>query len=151
MSQVEASGFNRAAARQWLHDEILQHVSDDVHVSRNEPRDLTDLAIWLGDTTGQVDYPVVGRGLPRQDTFTVLVVCSVIWPGDEAYEAEERCEVLATAVLDAVSGDPHVPLDVIGLIDVSVSSVDGPDVVPAAEGFAAVMTVAVQFNVRITR
>jgi hypothetical protein len=34
---------------------------------------------------------------------------------------------------------------------VTVTAVDGPDVVPAAEGFAALMTVAVQFDVRITR
>lgn len=150
-AQVEARTFNRAEARQWLLDQIVSFVSDDVQVTRNEPRELADLCVWLGDTTGQVSYPVSGRSLPRQDTFTTIVTCSAVWPADDAAEAEQRCETLAAAVLDAISGDPHAPLDVTGLIDVQATSVDGPDVFPAAEGYAAVMVVAVQFDVRITR
>lgn len=148
---IEARSFNRAQARQWLLDQITLHADDVVQVTRNEPRDLTDIAIWLADTTGQITYPVVGRGLPRHDTFTTLVVCSVLVPGDEPHEAEERVEQLAAGVLDAVSEDPHAPLDITGLIDVSVTSCDGPDLVPAVEGFAALMTVAVQFDMRISR
>ncbi len=148
---TEASTFNRSEARRWLVDAITLAASDDVQVTRNEPRDLTDLCIWLGDTTGTVDYPVSGRNLPRQDTFTVIVTCSAIIPGDDPADAEQRCEDLAAAVLEAVSGDPHAPVEVTGLIDVVVTAVDGPDVVPVAEGYAGLMTVAVQFDVRITR
>lgn len=148
---VEARTFGRAEARAWLVDEIRMRASADVAVLRNEPREITDLAIWLGDTTGQITYPVVGRCLPRHDTFTTVVMCEAVWPGDEAAEAEQRCEQLAAVVMDAVSGDPHAPLEVCGLIDITVTAVDGPNPVMAGEGYAAVMTVAVQFDMRITR
>ena len=149
--RVEARAFVRSAARQWLLDEICSHLDATATVTRNEPRELADVSVWLGDTTGQVTYPVVGRGLPRQDTFTTLVICSVIWPADDPGEAEQRVQSLASGVLTAVSGDPHLDVDIDGVIDVTVTSVDGPDVVPAAEGFGAVMALSIQFDVRITR
>lgn len=147
---VEASTFARSACRRWLLDEITAVTPAGV-VTRNEPRDLADEAIWLADTTGTVDYPVSGRNLPRQDTFTVLVVCACTVAGDDPSEAEERVEVLASAVLAAVSGDPHAAVPVTGVIDIRVGAVDGPDPVPTAEGYGAVMTVAVEFDTRIVR
>lgn len=150
----EATGFVRAQCRTALAALIRARIPDEsVLVSRNEPRELLDRNIVLSDVVGNVDYPVSGSNLPRDDAFTVIVSCDAFVPGDDAEAAELAVQTLATAVMAAVAINPvaYDPLD--GLVDgvqtVLVGAVNGPDVVPAAEGFGAVMTVAIDFHTRI--
>lgn len=145
----EANGFVRSTCRQWLLERIRDQAPSAAAVLRNEPREILDQSIYLGDTTGTVDYPVFAPNLPRQDDFTVIVVCEAFYAADDAGEAEARCEALAQAVMDAVSANPQDTLEINGSIDVTISNVDGPDPVPTPEGYGAVMTVAVDFRTRI--
>lgn len=153
MSPREACGFIRAECRAWLVEAIADQL-DGVTVTRNEPRDWPDETVWLADTIGAVDYPAVGASLPRQDDFSVIVVCACTRPGDDPAEAEARAQQLADAVMAAVSPHPQTapPAGGIdGVLDVTVAGVDGPDLAIAPEGYGAVMTVTVEFRTRITR
>jgi hypothetical protein len=150
----EASGFVRAECRQALKDLIEDEVSFGVTVLRNEPREFSDIMIWLSDTIGSVDYPASATNLPRDDVFTIVVVCRAYEPGDEADEAETRVQELANNVMSAVSTDPTVaysPLGglVEGVIQAIVASVDGPDCFPGPEGYEAVMLVSIEIQTRI--
>lgn len=150
---AEAFGFVRRQCRMVLADLIAAELGDGVAVSRNQPREFSDQLVWLADTTGSVNYPAMGNNLPRDDIFTVVVVCQSHMPGDSPDEAEERVESYAAAVMAAVSVAPttYDPLGggVDGLIMVTVANVDGPDSVPAAEGYGAIMAVSVEFHTRI--
>ena len=150
---AEATGFIRHQCRAALVDLIREQITDpDVDVYRNEPREWTDQVVWLADTVGSIDYEVMGANLPRDDRFTVIVVCQAVSPGDDSAQAEERVQGFADSVMAAVSQAPtaYDPVDGMdGVISVTVANVDGPDTTPAPEGYGAVMTVAVEFHTRI--
>lgn len=151
---ADATTFVRAEVRQALVDLITARVADDtVLVARNEPREYLDRNIILGETIGNVDYPAMAPTLPRDDDFTIVIECDAYIPGDDAAAAEVAVQALAAAVMAAVSINPvaYDPLDglVDGVLDVTVGNVDGPNTIPAPEGFGSVMTIAVTVRTRI--
>lgn len=145
---------NRRFIRAECKQRIVELISapDGVEVLRNEPRDWQQNGIFLADTVGTVSYPAQAWGLiPRDDEFSIIVVCVRNEPGDTAEQAEESCQEYGEAVMDAVtSGDGPTLNDLEGVFDATISSVDGPNPFPTAEGYAAVMTVTVDVHTRIT-
>lgn len=125
---------------------------DGIEVLRNEPRAWQQNGIFLADTVGTVSYPAQAAGyIPRDDQFSIIVVCVRNEPGDEPEQAETACQEYGEAVMDAVTSGTGPTLgDLAGVFDATISSVDGPDVAPTAEGYMAVMTVTVDVHTRIT-
>jgi hypothetical protein len=151
---TEATEFIRSASRQRLTELIGAALPGDMECLRNEPREWADDQVWLADTIGNVDYPASAGNVPRDDAFTVVVVCQSAGDGETAASAEAKVESYASAVMAAVTVNPigYSPLGgLVGVLAVTVSAVDGPDVVPSGEGYEAVMTVAVEIQTRIVR
>jgi len=123
---------------------------DGVEVLRNEPKNWMLDQIFLADTVGTVSYPAQARGLiPRDDEFSIVVVCVRNSPGDTAEQAETGCQEYGEAVMAAITEHPTLD-DMAGVFDATISAVDGPDCLPTAEGYGAVMTVTVDVHTRIT-
>jgi len=145
---------NTYIIRDECQERLVELISapDGVEVLDNEPRDWMQDGIFVADTVGTISYPVQAYGLiPRDDEFSIVVVCVARHPADTAREAKARVQSYAQAVMEAVSVGTGPTLgDLPGAFDATISNVDGPDALPAAEGYAAVMTVTVDVHTRIT-
>ena len=145
-----ATRFIRSECKQRIVE--LISANTDADVLRNEPKNWMQNGVFLADTIGTVSYPAQAAGyIPRDDEFSIVVVCVRNEPGDTAEQAEEGCQEYGEAVMAAVTADTGPTLDDLdGVFDATVSNVDGPDCLPTAEGFMAVMTVTIDVHTRIT-
>lgn len=138
-----------------LADLIAASADSSTSVSPYDPgeRNLTGERIWVDTITGAVDYPIVAHHyLPHDDRFTISWIVWVYKTGRGVIPqaVAERCQELMAAINEAVSENAALS-DVDGVIDVTISGVDGPDIAPHAEGWAALATVSVEAHTRITR
>jgi hypothetical protein len=135
--------------------EILGNASG-VPVYRAFPPDVPDELIWLASTMGGLEYNVLGTNLPRDDKFSVVVVCMCFKPGDSPEEAEARVEEIASTVIvelaDNVRLDDETS-DEFSIFDALITSVDGPDAMPGpdGEGWDAFVRLTIDIHLRITR
>lgn len=147
-----ATTFVRAEVRQRLVDLIDAELPDGMKCLRNEPREFEADQVWLADTIGNVDYVAFAAGLiPRDDQFSIIVVCTGSDDGETTSSAEAKVQTYAEAVMTAVTAATGPTLDGLdGVLAATVSAVDGPDTVPAGEGYASAMTVTIDVHTRIT-
>lgn len=135
--------------------EIISEASG-VPVYRAFPPAVPDELIWLASTMGTLEYAVMGTNLPRDDTFTVIVVAMCFKRGNDPSEAEERVEEIASTIIvqlaDNVRLDDEVS-DEFSIFDALITSVDGPDAMPGpdGEGWDAFVRISIDIHLRITR
>lgn len=150
---ADLNNFNRQAVKAALVDNISAQVDATTRVTSYDPgpRDLKNEHIFIDTTTGNVEYPAVAAGLyPHDDRFVLkfFVYVYKVGAGATGDTAATRCEELMNAINTAVHGDIALT-GVDGVIDCTISSVDGPDAFPHLEGWAAIAQVDVDAHLRI--
>lgn len=151
---ADLTTFNRQAVKAALVDNIAAQVDATVKVSTYDPgpRNLSAEHIFVDSTVGNVDYPVVAAGLyPHDDRFAVVFFVHVYKAGrnSDGDVVGTRCEELMNAIDAAIHADIAL-VDVDGVIDATIASVDGPDAFAHQEGWAAIASVTVDIHARIT-
>jgi hypothetical protein len=134
----------------------LLSVATGVPVFRAFPPSVPDELIWLASTTGGLEYLVMGSNLPRDDKFSVVVVCMSFKPGDTPEQAEDRVEQIASAVVITLADNVRLDdefADEFTVFDAVVTSIDGPDAMPGpdGEGWDAFVRLSIDIHLRITR
>ena len=83
-----------------------------IQVTRGRPGDdLKDEAVWIGRAVGRHKPVAIRAGRqPRDETFTVDVVVSVLKAGGTIAAAEDRAHALMDQVEDSVAADPKLGL-----------------------------------------
>lgn len=96
-------------------DALLSILSNDaglagIQVTRGKPGDdIRDEAVWVGRAVGRHEPVTIRAGRqPRDETFTVDVVVSVLVGGGTIADAEDRAHVLMDEVEDAIAQDPSL-------------------------------------------
>jgi hypothetical protein len=149
---ADLTTFNRQAVKSALVDNIAAQLDGTTKVTTYDPgpRNLHREHIFVQATTGNIDNPVVARTLhPHDDRFTINFMVYVYAAGKaDGDVVGNRCEELMNAINIAVYEDITIG-DSDGVIDVTLASVDGPDVFPYSEGWAGIGEVAVEAHVRI--
>lgn len=135
--------------------EILSSATG-IPVYRAFPPDTPDELIWLAATQGGLEYAVMGTNLPRDDKFSVVVVCMSFKPGDTPDEAEARVEEIASTVIIELAENVRLDdeyTDEFSIFDALITAVDGPDAMPGpdGEGWDAFVRISIDIHLRITR
>lgn len=134
----------------------LLSLASGVEVFRSFPPRVPDEVIWFDSTQGGLEYAVMGTNLPRDDKFTVTLMCMSFKPGDTPEQAEERAEEIASTVILTLGDNTRLDDDIsdeFSIFDALVTAVDGPDAQPgpSGEGWDAFVRVSVDIHLRITR
>jgi hypothetical protein len=150
---ADLTTFTRQAVKSALVTNIAAQLDQSTAVTSYDPgpRNLKNEHIFVQAISGSVDYPAVAAGIyPHDDRFTVNFFVYVLKVGRSASgeTAGDRCEELMNAINTAVHQD--INLDGYdGVIDCTLSSVEGPDVFPHQEGWAGIAEIDVDVHSRI--